>query len=103
MFRIGSALFIPAYLTVTLYRPFASENDDGSVVLMAGECVTLRWGLTWAYRAPISPFTQHVSFPDPYFSSHSIHHGSAGQVRSDIAEQLSHTPRSPFSLITVWG
>ena len=38
MFRIGSALFVPAYLTVTLYRPFASANDDGSVALMAGAC-----------------------------------------------------------------
>lgn len=43
MFRLGSALFIPAYLTVTLYRPLASENDDGSVFLMGGECVALRW------------------------------------------------------------
>ena len=45
MFRIGSALFVPAYLTVTLYRPLASANDDGSVVLMAGECTALRRGL----------------------------------------------------------
>ena len=37
MFRIGSALFIPSYLTVTLYRTFASANNDGGVVLMAGE------------------------------------------------------------------
>jgi len=41
MFRIGSALFIPGYLTVTLYRPFASENSDGGVVLMGGECVAV--------------------------------------------------------------
>lgn len=37
MFRIGVALFLPAYLTVTLYRPFASAGDDGSAVLMFGE------------------------------------------------------------------
>ena len=37
MFRIGSLLFIPAYLTVILYRPLASAEDDGNVLLMAGE------------------------------------------------------------------
>ena len=37
MFRIGSLLFIPAYLTVILYRPFASPDDDGNLILMAGE------------------------------------------------------------------
>ena len=36
MFRIGSLLYIPAYLSVVLYRVFASENDEGSLVLMAG-------------------------------------------------------------------
>jgi hypothetical protein len=36
MFRIGSLLFIPAYLTVTMYRGFASSNDEGSFILMAG-------------------------------------------------------------------
>jgi hypothetical protein len=41
MFRIGSALFIPSYLTVTLYRPLASANSDGSTVLMAGKCSAL--------------------------------------------------------------
>lgn len=37
MFRLGSFLFIPAYLTVILYRVFASATDDGSFFLMAGE------------------------------------------------------------------
>lgn len=37
MFRIGSLLFIPAYLTVTLYRPLASPDDDGNPILMAGK------------------------------------------------------------------
>ncbi|KAJ7634915.1 hypothetical protein FB45DRAFT_910236 [Roridomyces roridus] len=36
MFRIGSALFIPAYLVVTLLRPFASASDDGNLPLMSG-------------------------------------------------------------------
>lgn len=36
MFRLGSFLFIPAYLTVILYRIFASASDDGNFFLMAG-------------------------------------------------------------------
>ncbi|EGO03767.1 hypothetical protein SERLA73DRAFT_102048 [Serpula lacrymans var. lacrymans S7.3] len=34
MFRLGSLLFIPAYLTVILYRVFASPTDDGNFILM---------------------------------------------------------------------
>ena len=34
MFRIGSALFIPGYLTVTLYRRLASSPSDGNAILM---------------------------------------------------------------------
>ncbi|KAH9478348.1 Major facilitator superfamily multidrug transporter mfsB [Psilocybe cubensis] len=30
MFRIGTVMFIPAYLTVVLYRPFANKNSDDS-------------------------------------------------------------------------
>lgn len=37
MFRIGTLLYIPAYLSVILYRVFASASDDGNLVLMAGE------------------------------------------------------------------
>lgn len=37
MFRLGSFLFIPAYLTVILYRVFASASDDGNFFLMAGK------------------------------------------------------------------
>ena len=37
MFRLGSLLFIPSYLTVILYRVFASPSDDGNLVLMAGK------------------------------------------------------------------
>lgn len=41
MFRLGSFLFIPAYVTVTMYRvPFASEEDDGNFVLMAALAVS---------------------------------------------------------------
>ena len=41
MFRLGSLLFIPSYLTVTLYRVFASPSDDGNLVLMAGTSLLL--------------------------------------------------------------
>jgi len=34
MFRIGCALFIPSYLSVTLYRHFASADNDGSLFIM---------------------------------------------------------------------
>ncbi|KIY70232.1 hypothetical protein CYLTODRAFT_392381 [Cylindrobasidium torrendii FP15055 ss-10] len=55
MLRLGSLLFIPAYLTVTLYRsPFASEGGDGNLVLMAALAVStaIRFcGSTFAYTA----------------------------------------------------
>jgi len=41
MFRIGTVLFIPSYLTVTLYRPLASAEDGGNTLLMIGESVPL--------------------------------------------------------------
>lgn len=65
MFRIGSALFIPAYLTIILYRPLASANDDGSTVLMAALSVTtaIRYcGATFAYTA-ISVLLNYMSPP----------------------------------------
>ncbi|CAE6469893.1 unnamed protein product [Rhizoctonia solani] len=34
MFRIGNALFIPAYLSVVLYRHFASADSGGSPLIM---------------------------------------------------------------------
>lgn len=55
MFRIGSALFIPSYITVTLYRPFASADSDGSTVLMAGESAALHLGSASNHYDPFSP------------------------------------------------
>ena len=55
MFRIGSALFIPSYLTVTLYRPFASADSDGNAVLMTGKCSALHWGSVSDHHDPFSP------------------------------------------------
>ena len=42
MFRIGSLLYIPAYISVILYRVFASASDDGNFILMAGEYLLLQ-------------------------------------------------------------
>lgn len=50
MFRLGSLLFIPAYLTVIIYRVFASPTSGGNFILMAGgfiPIVTLRQILTY--------------------------------------------------------
>lgn len=35
MFRVGALLFIPAYLSVAIYRPFTNTNGDGNVFVMA--------------------------------------------------------------------
>ncbi|KAH7920186.1 major facilitator superfamily MFS-1 [Leucogyrophana mollusca] len=54
MFRLGSLLFIPAYLTVILYRVFASSSDDGNFVLMSALAIStaVRYcGNTFAYTA----------------------------------------------------
>ncbi|EJD01298.1 major facilitator superfamily MFS-1 [Fomitiporia mediterranea MF3/22] len=54
MFRIGSLLYIPAYLTVILYRPLASAEDDGNFFLMAALVFStaLRYaGITFTYTA----------------------------------------------------
>ena len=34
MFRLGSLLFIPAYASVTIYRIFASADQNGNFLLM---------------------------------------------------------------------
>ncbi|EED83137.1 predicted protein [Postia placenta Mad-698-R] len=54
MFRIGSLLFIPSYLSVILYRVLASPDTDGNPVLMAALALStaVRFcGGTFAYTA----------------------------------------------------
>ena len=99
MFRIGSALFVPSYLTVTLYRPFASANDDGGILLMAGKRAVLSSSSRSTHHVSISPFIQHVSLLDPYCTFVNRRH--AGPVRSDTVGQHSPTPRSPCCSTTV--
>ncbi|CAL1699459.1 unnamed protein product [Somion occarium] len=65
MFRIGSLLFIPSYLTVTMYRVFASASDDGNLILMASLAVStaVRFcGSTFSYTA-ISVLLNYMSPP----------------------------------------
>ncbi|KAJ3535728.1 hypothetical protein NM688_g6935 [Phlebia brevispora] len=54
MFRIGSLLYIPAYLSVILYRVFASASDDGNFFLMCALAIStaIRFcAITFSYTA----------------------------------------------------
>ncbi|KAI0042711.1 major facilitator superfamily MFS-1 [Auriscalpium vulgare] len=65
MFRLGSFLFIPAYLTVTMYRVFASPAEDGNFFLMALLAVStaVRYcGTTFAYTS-VSILLNYMSPP----------------------------------------
>ncbi|KAI1794415.1 major facilitator superfamily MFS-1 [Ganoderma leucocontextum] len=65
MFRLGTMLFIPSYLTVILYRVFASPSDDGNLVLMAALSLStaVRFcGSTFSYTA-ISVLLNYMSPP----------------------------------------
>ncbi|TBU39801.1 major facilitator superfamily MFS-1 [Dichomitus squalens] len=65
MFRLGSLLFIPSYLTVILYRVFASPSNDGNLVLMAALALStaVRYcGSTFSYTA-ISVLLNYMTPP----------------------------------------
>ncbi|KAJ1311418.1 hypothetical protein OPQ81_009908 [Rhizoctonia solani] len=54
MFRIGNALFIPAYLSVVLYRHFASADSGGSslIMILLSISTAIRYcGTTFAYTS----------------------------------------------------
>ncbi|KAG6841094.1 hypothetical protein C0991_001901 [Blastosporella zonata] len=66
MFRVGSLLFIPAYLSVILYRPFASANDDGNFLVMTALAFStaVRYcGITFAYTS-ISILLNYMTPPN---------------------------------------
>ncbi|KAG7447881.1 major facilitator superfamily MFS-1 [Guyanagaster necrorhizus] len=67
MFRLGSFLFIPSYLTVVLYRaPFASADNDGGFVLMAALAVStsVRFcGVTFAFTS-VAILLNYMSPPE---------------------------------------
>jgi len=65
MFRLGSLLFIPAYLSVILYRAFASADDEGDFILMTALALStaIRYcGSTFAYTS-ISVLLNYMSPP----------------------------------------
>ncbi|PCH35246.1 hypothetical protein WOLCODRAFT_155919 [Wolfiporia cocos MD-104 SS10] len=65
MFRVGSLLFIPAYLSVVLYRVLASADTDGNPILMAALALStaVRFcGSTFAYTA-VSVLLNYMSPP----------------------------------------
>ncbi|KAG8895502.1 hypothetical protein FRB99_000564 [Tulasnella sp. 403] len=79
MFRIGSALFIPSYLSVILYRAFVREGEDGNWVVMALLTVStaVRFcGITFTYTA-IAILLNYMSPPHLLWSA-SIKDGPAG-------------------------
>ncbi|KAJ8487527.1 hypothetical protein ONZ45_g14294 [Pleurotus djamor] len=83
MFRIGSILFIPSYLTVILYRPFASATDDGSFIVMAGLAIStaVRFcAITFAYTA-ISILLNYMTPP------HAV--GFANGIAQSISTEYS--------------
>jgi len=54
MFRIGCALFIPSYLSVVLYRHFATPDNDGSLlimILLSISTATRYCGTTFSYTS----------------------------------------------------
>lgn len=67
MFRLGSFLFIPSYLTVVLYRaPFASADSDGGFVLMTALAVStaVRFcGVTFAFTS-VAILLNYMSPPE---------------------------------------
>jgi len=67
MFRIGTVMFIPAYLSVILYRPLHNLNaDDGNILLMAALSLStaIRYcGITFGYTA-IAILLNYMAPPD---------------------------------------
>ncbi|KAG9018555.1 hypothetical protein FRB90_011440 [Tulasnella sp. 427] len=83
MFRIGSALFIPSYLSVILYRAFASETEDGNFIVMA--LLTLSTavrfcGITFSYTS-ISILINYMSPPHLVSLSNSIGQSTVALAR----------------------
>ncbi|KAF8155795.1 hypothetical protein B0H34DRAFT_509817 [Crassisporium funariophilum] len=67
MFRLGTIMFIPAYLTVILYRPFANVNsDDSNLFLMFALSLStaVRYcGITFGYTS-ISILLNYMTPPN---------------------------------------
>lgn len=61
MFRLGSFLFIPAYLTVILYRVFANASGNGNLFLMAGKSPSMSFQYSKSHGLLFSALCEHVS------------------------------------------
>jgi hypothetical protein len=83
MFRIGSLCYIPAYLSVVLYRVFASDKDDGNLVLMGGELRRLVMCQRYLILGNLfySIGNQHVSLPSLYWPFYSTWHSWCSAIR----------------------
>jgi len=70
MFRIGSALFIPAYLTVTLYRAFAGGGEGNSFLVMTGKraCAVRSRCSPWSIALVISTAIRYCGTTFSYTS-----------------------------------
>jgi hypothetical protein len=62
MFRLGTLLFIPGYVTVILYRVLASPQGNGGLILMIRECHLRLLSCTAYQSVSYTSFDhQHVS------------------------------------------
>jgi len=84
MFRLGTVLYIPAYLTVVLYRPLASLNkDDSNPLLMFALAVStaVRYcGITFGYTA-ISILLNYMTPPSAVGYANGIAQSMASLAR----------------------
>ncbi|KAG8875107.1 hypothetical protein FRB97_005392 [Tulasnella sp. 331] len=83
MFRIGSALFIPSYLSVCLYRTLETESEDGNLLVMTllALSTALRFcGITFVYTA-ITIMLNYMSPPHLVSLSNSIGQSTVAFMR----------------------
>ncbi|KAG9003664.1 hypothetical protein FRB94_002987 [Tulasnella sp. JGI-2019a] len=83
MFRIGSALFIPSYLSVCLYRVFVNENESGNLLVMTLLTIStaLRFcGITFVYTA-ITIILNYMSPPHLVSLSNSVGQSTVALMR----------------------
>ena len=100
MFRLGTLLFIPGYISVTLYRLLANPESGGSLIVMIRKCLAVsfaEWLLFCSRGTPSLSFTslddQHVSVTR-FFSRIMISDPTSRFAGlCDIAARHSRSPR----------
>jgi len=84
MFRLGTIMFIPAYLSVVLYRPLATVNkDDSNLILMFALVVStaVRYcGITFGYTS-ISILLNYMTPPNSIGYANGIAQSMASLAR----------------------